>query len=150
MLKAVKSLQLTVARTAIDDVAFTHWLLDNGADVNLRSRLDEPALASAIAFGSMDVVRLLLERGTDCAHGDLIHCAAQRADEDEGAALIPVLARKGAGVNAWRYDNARAFRWRALFKTETPLHIACERGSAIIARALLACGADPYQGMLEA
>ncbi|KAF2768102.1 ankyrin [Teratosphaeria nubilosa] len=107
-------------RTAINDVAFAQWLIDNGADVDLRSQLDESALSAAIAFGSMDVVQVLLSHGTDCSHGNLIHYAAQRADENEGASLIAFLVRKGADVNAHRHDNPTGIRWRALFKSQNP------------------------------
>lgn len=141
---------LTFRSYAIDDLAFTQWLVDNGANVNLRSRNGETALSAAIASGSFDVVTFLLNCGTDCSHGDLVHCAAQRENEQEGASLIEYFALKGLGMNTHRYDNPVAFRWRALFKHGTPLHVACEARRVLVARTLLECGANPHRKMLQA
>lgn len=141
---------LTLLSTAIKDVKLMEWLVDNGADVNLGSRNDETALSFAIAYGNMDVIQHLLNRGTDLSRGDLVHCAAQRTNEVEAASLIEVLARKGVDVNTYRYNNNTAFRWRVFFRSSTALHIACKRRSVLIARTLLECGADPDRKMLEA
>jgi len=118
--------------------------------VNARSRHDESALSVAIVRGSMDVVRLLLSYRTDITHGDLLHCAAQRKNQAEGAELVEHLAQKGAVVNAYRFDNPTAFRWRATFKLPTPLHVACDEGNLPVAQALVRHGADPHRKMLEA
>ena len=141
---------LTILSSAIEDVMFMQWLTENGADANLRTRTDETALSSAIAYGNIDVVHFLLNHGTDLSRGDLVHCAAQRISEVEGAFLIDILAQNGADMNAHRYNNDSALRWRALSKSGTPLHIACKRQSVLVARTLLKYGADPHQKMLEA
>ena len=98
----------------------------------------------------MEVVRFLLAQGADIAHGDLLHCAAQRRPQSEGATLVEYLVRHGTDVNAYRFDNAIAWRWRALFQLPTPLHVACEERNIPVARALLQHGADPHRKILSA
>ena len=53
-------------------------------------------------------------------------------------------------MNAHRYDNPVAFRWRAMFKAPSPLHVACQAWNIPVARALLRNRADLYMKMLEA
>ena len=89
-------------------------------------------------------------KSTDVQHADLLHCAAQRRNQAEGAALVEDLVQKGADPNGYRYNNPIAFRWRAPFKLPTPLHVACQEANVPVARALLQLGADPHQMMLEA
>ena len=69
--------------TAVDDIEFVRWLVANGADINARSQLDESVLSIAIASGSIAVVDFLLTQETDYTRGDLLHCAAQRANQRE-------------------------------------------------------------------
>jgi len=111
--------------SAVNDVEFMQWLVANGANVNARSMLDESALSRAIAYGSLDAVRFLLAQGTDIQHGNLLHCAAQRRNQVEGATPISDLVRLGADLNAYRYKNPVAFRWRAPFNLPIPFHVAC-------------------------
>ena len=101
------------------------WLIANGTDVNARSMLDESVLSKAIVCGSMDVVRFLLVKGTDAQHGDLLHCAAQRRNQAQGATLIRDLVQRGADRDAYRFTNPVAFRWRAPYSLPTPIHVAC-------------------------
>lgn len=117
-------------------------LIEQGADVNATSNLDEPVLAIAIANGSMKVVSLLLEQGADITHGNLLHCAAERKDQSEGAQIVEQLVQRGADVNAYRYDNPVARRLRGLSKLLTPLHVACGTQNIPVVRALLRHGAD--------
>ncbi|KAF1841538.1 ankyrin [Cucurbitaria berberidis CBS 394.84] len=133
-----------------DDEKLTRWLVDNGADVNARSTLDEPPLAVAITSGSIDVAHLLLSLGTDITHGNLLHCVAERENQSEGAELAEILARKGADVNAYRHDNDVARPLRGMSKLYTPLHVACSRKNIPVARVLLRYGADPHRMSLEA
>lgn len=126
------------------------WLIEAGADINARNHLDEPVLSIAIARGSLDVVYLLLTCNADTRHGDLLHCAAQREDQNEGAELVHILVGRGADTNAHRYNNAVALRWRGMFTLQTPLHIACHKRNLPVAKALLDHGADPRCKMLKA
>lgn len=134
----------------VNDLESMQWLFANGAEVNARSRNDETVLSIAIYEGDMDVVRFLFAQGTDITRGDLLHCAAQRENQSEGAELVEYLAREGADVNAYRFNNNVALRWRGLKRLPTPLHTACERRNIPVARALLRQGAGPHRVMLEA
>lgn len=142
--------ELNVCSLAVDDVDLACWLIENGADVNAKSTLDEPPLALAIRNGSIGVSKLLLIHGTDISHGNLLHCAAERKNQSEGAELATILAQKGANVNAYRYDNDIARPLRGMFKLFTPLHVACLRTNIHVARILLQYGADPHRKALEA
>jgi len=126
------------------------WLTDNGADVDARSSLDEPAIANAIAHGSMGVVLLLLAHSPDLEHGNLLHCAAERSNQVEGAELVTLLALGGADVNAYRYNNPVARRLRGMSRLLTALHIACFRQNIPVVRTLLEHGAEPDRLALEA
>jgi ankyrin repeat protein len=98
----------------------------------------------------MDVVYLLLSLGTDIKHGNLLHCAAERNNQSEGAELVEILAGKGADVNAYRHDNDVARPIRGMSKLQTPLHLACSRKNILVARILLRYGASPHRMSLEA
>lgn len=135
---------------AIHDSEFTKWLIEAGADVNARNRLNESALSIAIAHGSMDVVRLLLAQGTDVTDGDVVHCAAQRQPHLEGAELVEELVKRGADVNAYRYLNPVASGWRIMSTLLTPLHVACKERNIPVAETLLKHGADPDRKLLSA
>lgn len=137
-------------RFAIHDLEFMQWLIDNGADVSMRSVLDESTLSKAIAFGSIEVVDYLLSKEENFERSDLLHCAALRDNENEGAALVEKLSQRGADVNAHRYNNNTALRMRCKSELPTPLHIACKRQNIPVIRALMRQGADPYRQMLKA
>lgn len=125
-------------------------LLDCGADINARSRLDEPVLARAISCGSIDVVNLLLARHADTSRGNLLHCAAERVDHEEGSVIARILIERGADVNAYRYNNPIALRLRGMSRLPTPLHVACYEQNVPVGKVLIKHGADPNLHMLEA
>ena len=77
-------------------------------------------------------------------------CAAQRKNQLEGAHVVEDLVLKGADVNAYRFNDPVAFRWRAPFKFPRPVHVACEESNIFVAQALLRHGADPHRKTLEA
>lgn len=127
----------------VDDVDLMRWLISKGADINVTSVLDEPVLSIAIARGPLDVVQLLMSLHADVTHGNLLHCAALRPDQDEGSSIAKALLQQGLDVNQYRYDNAKARRLRALSRLVTPLHTACYSKNVPVARVLLEHGADP-------
>ena len=126
------------------------WLIEVGAEVNARNRVDESALSVAIARGSMEVVRLLLAQGTDITHGDLLHHAAKRENQSEGAEIVEELVKRGVDVDACRYNNPLAYKWKGLSMLRTPLYIACFERNIPVAQALLQHGADPCRKVLNA
>ncbi|KAK3686835.1 hypothetical protein LTR37_019426 [Vermiconidia calcicola] len=135
---------------AVHDVEFMKWLIEMGADIDATSNLDETALAIAIAHCNMEVVTLLLSKGADITRGNLLHCAAERRDQYEGAKLATYLAQHGADVNAHRHNNPVARRLRGTKQLLTPLHVACMEQNLPVAQALLQSGADPRMEVLEA
>ncbi|KAF2158773.1 hypothetical protein M409DRAFT_71470 [Zasmidium cellare ATCC 36951] len=128
---------------AIHDKDFMNWLIDHGADINARYELDLPVLASAIALGDIQVVHLLLEKGADVMHGNLLHSAVERKNQREGAELVDFLARKGVDVNAHRHTNSVAWKQKAMSFLPTPLYLACDKENIPVVQALLQHGADP-------
>jgi len=135
--------------SAVDDFSFMQWLIKHGADTSVRSNLDQSTLSKAIVVGSMEVVDFLLAKEDDVTRGDLLHCAAERTDQNEGAALALELLQRGADVNAHRYNNTVALRQRYLSKLETPLHTACFHKNAAVAKILLDHGANLHSHMLQ-
>src|SRR5262252_8347 len=92
---------------AIDDVEKTRLLLSHGADPNVRS--DDgatPLLLAAGRFGSLDVVKALLDGGAKLAGQPVFGRAAGSGDE---AVMRFVLERGGPRTNAGR-DLAFAMR----------------------------------------
>jgi ankyrin repeat protein len=105
---------------------FMQWLIDRGADIKARSLFDTSTLSKAIVDGSMEVVRFLLAKEKDVNRGDLLHCAAER----------------GARIDAHRYLNDEALKYRYQSKLGTPLHTALYNANLPVAKALLDHGAN--------
>lgn len=103
-------------------------LLDHGADINAVTKLDEPALHLALAFGHADVANLLLERGTkappvepiepllasaDPARGDKLalpckgcHSTERAANKKNALPLWGIVGRPKASVEGFKYSAA--------------------------------------------
>ncbi|EME39173.1 hypothetical protein DOTSEDRAFT_83026 [Dothistroma septosporum NZE10] len=133
--------------TAVDDITFARFLVGVGADVDCKSRYNVSALSVAIAHGCIDVVRFLISERVDVTQGDLLHCAAVRENQIEGAELVEELAQKGANVNAHSFDNAVEAPFQ---KRRTPLHVAVQQENIAVARALIRHGADPNKMCTQA
>lgn len=88
-----------------DDLATLKTLLDQGLSARSKSADGEPLLISAVRFGSVRAVQLLLERGADPNDTDkegkppLFHCDFMAIDWQ---AKAEQLVRHGANVNAPR------------------------------------------------
>lgn len=89
-----------------------HWLMDRGANIKARSFLDSATLSKAIVSRSIDVVHCLLAQEEDVTRGDLLHCAAERENQDEGMLLVKELVQMGARIDAHRYLHEDALRFR--------------------------------------
>jgi ankyrin repeat protein len=131
-------------------------LIDAGADVNAaRNDQGHTALSSALLFGSIDHVRLLLEHGADpnsllqdenfpgqtllmqvCGSGPATHSGGMSDPEKRAAivardeTIVGLLLEHGADVNARDRDG------------RTALMLAAEKHQASLVRLLLAAGAD--------
>jgi ankyrin repeat protein len=139
------------------DPEIVAWLLDHGADVNVRSEVETPPLIEACqgAWAAprawrvrrynkwqhnpsneprryRETVELLLTRGADAkavanAKVTALHFAAGAGDAD----LVRLLLAAGADAKC------------AAKEGRTPLHFAAAAGATEAARLLLAAGADP-------
>jgi ankyrin repeat protein len=135
-------------RACVDDLPFMQWLIDRGANIKARSSLGSSTLSKAIVHGNIDVVHYLLAQQEDVNRGDLLHCAAERENQDEGAMLVKELVEMGAKVDAHRYLHDDALKFRYFSRLGTPLHTACYEKNLLVAKALLDHGANLHCKML--
>lgn len=142
-------LTLIPRRFALDDEDFTRFLISNGADVNARSRTDESVLTPAVVQSRIEYVRFLISQGTDVTHGDLLHYAAFRKNQKEGAELAEEFVQKGNDVNKHRWDNLVALKLRYFHRKPTPLQSAVMNDNIPVAKVLLKHGADPQRQYLQ-
>ena len=127
-------------RSQEDGVRVALLLLERGADVNTRSNDHQTPLHLASYFGSVEIVRLILDHGADPeanAEGDMgdkplhkVSYGKYRSEED-GVRVAQLLLERGADVNTRRNNH------------QTPLHVASYYGNVEIVRLLLDNGADP-------
>jgi ankyrin repeat protein len=125
------------------------WLISEGADVHARSTsLNQSTLSKAIVHGSLEVVDFLLSQEQDI-ESDLLHNAAQRQDQVEGATITTKLLELGAKVDTHHYEsNNEALRFRWFSKRGTPLHTACSEWNIPVAKVLLRHDASPDAMMI--
>jgi len=110
------------------------FLVENGAQIDLKTVSEAPPLNHAILYGHIHAVKFLLEAGARVDIGDHngwqpLHHAANGVDR-VGAALC--LIAFGADV-----DARDRLGWQ-------PLHVAAGRGREDMASFLLGAGANPY------
>lgn len=108
------------------------WLVEQGVDINAKSKSEESPLILAIARDKLDVFKFLIEkgaelRGVDSTGATLLHRAARKKSPE----LAKLLLAQGADINA---KDKRG---------TTPLHRAADTKSAIETfKLLLEKGAD--------
>jgi hemoglobin len=95
-------------------------------------------LHAAAGAGSLETVELLLHLGGDPNVLDggkhtPLYCIGNECASAESAEVVRTLIRSGAMVDA--HDGVTA---------ATPLHMAARRGNAVVAQALLECGANVH------
>jgi ankyrin repeat protein len=118
------------------------WLLERGADLNVRPVIDITPLSHAVKYATPDLLRELLDRGGDVQKGEVLQHALNRSTDV--VTVLGMLLDKGAPLNAVMYANHPG-SWRMYFFLErgTPLHKAATIGNAEAVRFLLDRGADP-------
>ncbi|KAJ5454906.1 hypothetical protein N7530_012675 [Penicillium desertorum] len=107
---------------ALKDWEMTIWLLDHGADPNVRCDIDYSPLSYAVKYADLPTIDLLLRRGGDVRKGQLVHNAIYR--ETETLEVVKILIGKGAPFNALMYQDHQASWDMFPFMRETPLHTA--------------------------
>lgn len=121
------------ARATIAGQETARLLLDNGADVGIRSKNGETPLHVAAEAGRLDIVKLLLGFKASTSARDKrnwlpIHSAASQGH----VAVVKVLIDMGADKDAFTSDGLE----------RTPLHIAAANGQSPTASSLIESKAD--------
>jgi ankyrin repeat protein len=121
------------AAACLGRVEVVRYLLEEGAQANLRDPNDDCALNAACARGNREMVGLLLAHGADATAG-LMGVTPLMAASDEGHTdVVALLLAHGCGdIDLQRPGS----RWTALCD-------AVYRGHAGVVRALLGARADP-------
>jgi len=122
------------------DVNMAKLLLDSGADINSQEGFGT-ALTQAAWMDRFETAQFLLKLGANVNDQEkfsgftALHWAA--SSENPGSALVDLLLKNGANVNAEGGEPVDAY----LGIAQTPLMLARKRGDTEIVRALLAAGA---------
>jgi ankyrin repeat protein len=105
-------------------------LLDAGAKVDAKARGGATVLGFAVATGHLDIIQLLVQRGVDINQkgSEGSNCLAWV--EDKHADLVPELVKLGANPSQGNDTG------------ETPLIVCAYASRPLVAKALLAAGAD--------
>jgi ankyrin repeat protein len=111
-----------------------HLLLENGADVNLKTAIGDTPLATAIKSGNLGCMRILINYGADPNKNGVFGAPPLLiATEENVHEAVKILLENGADPNA--SNDSFIF----------PLVIASELGYLEICNTLLDFGADPNQ-----
>ncbi len=128
---------------AFPDRELVFWLLERGADLNIRPEsTDITPLSYAVRLADPNLIQELLDRGSaDVLKGDVLHYALKR--ETDVVAVLGMLLEKGAPLDAIEFDNPPgSFHLHFFLDRGTPLYNAAKMGNTGAVRFLLDRGAD--------
>ncbi|KAF1843450.1 ankyrin [Cucurbitaria berberidis CBS 394.84] len=124
----------------VDDLDFTQWLLDRGANPDAGCYLDLTSLSFAVRRAQPSLIKLLLDRGS-IEKGQLVHHAVERSED--AIEVLQMLVSRGASINKIQYSEHLDTWNHEHFKgLGTPLHRAVELRKVDVAQYLLQLGAD--------
>ncbi len=101
--------EMLLAATRKGDLPLVKKLLDEGANVNARTRYDSTPLFFACDRGHLEIARLLIERGADVNVKDNFYNASALgwAMSKKHEALVALLVEKGADVSEALYESVQ-------------------------------------------
>jgi ankyrin repeat protein len=112
--------------------SFTAFLLEKGADPNLKLDHGTPPLIHATFGGHTDVARMLLEKGADIESHNrfgntplIVACMASRLD------LVTLLLEKKADVNAVNQEGISPLIYSTAFKNKALTKLLFQKGANI-------------------
>ncbi|KAF2772856.1 ankyrin [Teratosphaeria nubilosa] len=135
---------LSIAIYTQADESVVQWFLKNGADPNLRCKMDVTPFSIAVQEATMPVLELLFSHTRHPRNGQLLHHCARRTLQDSGEVMKLVLEKcPDLQFNDIMYHNhAFCFALRSFIALGTPLHEAAKFGTKQVAQILLDKGAD--------
>ncbi|KXG53204.1 uncharacterized protein PGRI_002540 [Penicillium griseofulvum] len=119
------------------------WLLEHGADPNVRCALDITPLSIAVQEAPFDVIKLLFKHKSSIEYGQLLHYAVRRNTPDYLEVLNFILDKHPSINQVMFENNPTSYDLQKPFGIGTRLHEAVELGKVDVVETLLARGADP-------
>ncbi|KAH7346033.1 ankyrin repeat-containing domain protein [Pyrenochaeta sp. MPI-SDFR-AT-0127] len=124
----------------VDDLEFTQWLLDRGANPDTGCYLDLTPLSFAVRRAQPSLIKILLDRGS-IDKGQLVHHAVERSEDV--IEVLQMLVSRGALINKIQYsEHLDSWNHEHFKGLGTPLHRAIELRKLDVAQYLLHIGAD--------
>ena len=120
------------ASAAVGNAAIVQTLLDKGADIEAKDYRGNTALYSALRHKKVDVIRVLLDRDANVLNTSDLGAALYSWTRFGQEGIVEKLLNHGADIEAITTLSSRY----------TALHVASYNGHEVIARLLLAKGAD--------
>lgn len=96
---------LHIAAMYDDSAAIIPWLVENGADIEARTREDATPLFLAASQGANTAVRLLLKSGADVIQSDSPYAPLHIAADNGHCETVTILLEHGADIEARKQEN---------------------------------------------
>lgn len=133
----------------LTDYDMVGWCLSLGADPNASSPAGETIMQRAASYGSLDVLRLLVEHGSQVRGLDVVARACfyskKYEDEPERPEVVRFLLDHGGPIDAyWGGDTVEAERscLDVFIGKQNGLHLAIESGNRDLVKLLVDRGAN--------